>query len=234
MSRSWTPDGRRVVFTWIKPDGLRELAWQAADGATPPEKLAEDGEPGCWTPDGKELIGLKDRDIWVVADLGGGAGRRPIVTSTAEERYPALSPNGRWLVYGSNESGRFEVYIQPYPGPGDRVTASTDGGDNPVWHPGGRELFFLSRADATGVRHMMSVSLQPGLGLRPGPPRPLFPFRDPDLRFAANPFSGFEVAPDGEHFVTTQAVPSPPLPPVTQIHLVLNWIEDVKAKLAKQ
>ena len=146
----------------------------------------------------------------------------------------SVSPTGA-LAYASDrdQSGRFEVYVQRYPEPAERVTVSTGGGNNPVWHPNGRELFFLGPEDAAGVRYMMSARLQPGSVLAFDAPERLFPYRDRDLRLASNPFTGYEVTADGDHFITTKSVPVPSTGPVTRIHLVQNWLQEVKAGVAK-
>jgi len=225
-NRSWTPDGKRLTFGWVKPDGLREIVWQAVDGSARPEKLAEVGEPGGWTPDGKSLLGVRDHDIWLLASAGGA---RPIVQSAADEWGPALSPDARWLAYASDTSGRPEVFVQSFPGPGERQMVSTDGGNNPLWHPRGGELFFLRPPDGAGRSQMMVASQDPQSG-RLGSPRPLFRFLLSDLRFYSTPFPGYDVALDGQRFFVTQTVPSPPQPPVTQVNIVLNWFEELKAK----
>jgi hypothetical protein len=224
----WTLDGKRITFNWLNPRGVREIGWQLADGSAPPEKLAEDGVPGVWTPSG-ELLGLKNDDIWVLADKGGKEARRPILqTPGVLERWPTVSHDGRWLVYGSNELGRFDVYLQPYPRLGHRKTVSVDGGECPLWNPNGDELFYLTLPDKAGERHMMAVAMPAGADGRPGTPQPLFAFKDTDLRFRSDPMVGYDSSTDGQHFFTTQAVPSPPVPPVTHIHLILNWLEEVK------
>jgi hypothetical protein len=225
-NRSWTPDGKRLTFGWVKPDGLREIVWQAVDGSARPEKLAEVGEPGGWTPDGKSLLGVRDHDIWLLAGAGGA---RPIVQSASDEWGPALSPDARWLAYASDTSGRPEVFVQSFPGPGERQMVSTDGGNNPLWHPRGGELFFLRPPDGAGRSQMMVASQDPQSG-RLGSPRPLFPFLGSDLRFYSTPFPGYDVAQDGQRFFVTQTVPSPPVRPVTQVNIVLNWFEELKAK----
>jgi serine/threonine-protein kinase len=232
-NRVWTLDGKHVAFNWLNPRGVWEIAWQVGDGSALPEKLAEDGIPGAWTPSG-ELLGLKDEDIWVLADMGGKAGRRAIMQTTGvKEQWPAISRDGRWLAYGSNELNRFDVYIQPYPGLGRHQTVSVDGGECPLWNPSGDELFFLTLPDKAGERHMMSVPMPVSSEGRLGTPQPLFAFKDTDLRFYSEPGVGYDVAPDGRSFYTTKVIPTPPPPPVTHIHLILNFVEDVKAKVSR-
>jgi len=230
-NRSWTPDGKRLAFGWVRRDGLREVAWQPADGAAPPEKIAEFGEPGGWTPDGQDLLGVRENDVWVLATSSRGSGGRPLVQSPSYDLWPTVSPDGRWLAYASNASGRFEVHVRPYAGGGNLEVISTDGGDSPVWPRNGRELFFLSLPDQDGMRSMMAVPVRNDPGRPFGPPEPLFRFRDADLRFYSSPFPGYDVSGDGQRFYVTQAVASPPVPPATTVHLVLNWFEELKAKV---
>ncbi|MBP1597891.1 MAG: serine/threonine protein kinase [Acidobacteria bacterium] len=233
-NRVWSLDGKRLAFNWRNPRGVSEIVWQVADGSDQPEKLADEGIPGVWTPGG-ELLGLKDQDddIWVLADRGGKAVRRPILqTPGVLEQWPTVSHDGRWLAYGSNELGRFDIYVQPYPGISRRQTVSVDGGECPLWNPSSEELFFLTLPDKAGERHMMAVAMAADGG-RPGTPQPLFPFKDTDLRFWSEPTVGYDAAPDGRSFYTTQVIPTPPRPPVTHIHLILNFVEDVKAKVPR-
>ena len=239
-NRVWTPDGKHLAFSWIGPDGVRALVWQAADGSAPPEKLADEGDPGDWTPKSRELLGVKNKDIWMLASRGGVGGPRPIVQSPwSIEEAPTLSPCGRWLAYASDlkKTGHFDVFLQPFPGSGSalRQTVSVDGGVCPAWNPRGRELFYVSLPDAAGMRRLMSVAVQldavpPGLGSA----KELFRFHGKVLRFYATPYRPYDVAPDGQSFFVTEAIAAPPPPPVTHIRLVLNWIEEVKAKLARQ
>jgi hypothetical protein len=234
-SRAWTPDGERLTFSWISPSGVSEVAWQRSDGTGEPERLTDLGYPMQWTPDGKQLIGVRpngdDRDIWVIAGRDGAAGVRPIVQSPAWEAFPALSPDGRWLAYVSDVSGRREVYARPFPGPGQTVQVSLDGGDNVAWHPEGRELYFIGPGDAPGVSRMMAVAIDTHPALRVGVPGALFEFRPADLQFGSSPLTGYCVARDGQRFFLVQNLPVPPRPPVTQVHLVLNWLEELKAKV---
>jgi serine/threonine-protein kinase len=232
MNRVWTRDGKRITFEWLNSSAVWEIAWQAADGSAKPEKLAEAGTPAAWTPGG-ELVGLKDGDIWVLWDPAGKAGRRAIVQTPGEkESWPAVSRDGRWLAYGSNDRKGYNVYVQPYPGLGRRQTVSVGGGECPVWNPAADELFFLTPPDAAGERWMMAVAMPSGADDRPGTPRRLFKFSEADLRFYSDPLAGYDVAPDGRSFFTTRALPIPPPQPVTSIHVILNWFEELKAKLS--
>ena len=177
---------------------------------------------------------MKDEDIWVLADISGKAARRAIVkTPGVVERWTTVSRDGRWLAYGSNELGRFDVYVQSYPDLGRRQSVSVGGGECPLWNPSGNELFFLTPPDKAGERYMMAVAMGSGSEGRPGTPQPLFAFKDADLGFYSEPMVGYDVAPDGRSFYTTQVIPAPPHPPVTHIHLILNFVEDVKAKVSR-
>jgi tricorn protease len=98
----------------------------------------------------------------------------PLATAPEAERWPEFSPDGRWLAFGSNAAGRDEVYVQPYPGPGPRRVVSLEGGTSPAWSPAGRELFFLSLADAEEKSRMMVADLRPGARLKSPTPRRSF------------------------------------------------------------
>ena len=100
----------------------------------------------AWSPDGSMLAysvqtGLRS-DIWMLT-MGDPPTTTPFLSRPASEHSPAFSPDGRWLAYVSDESGRFEVYLQPYP-TGERLAVSTAGGNGPVWRRDGKALFYLS------------------------------------------------------------------------------------------
>ena len=146
----WSPDGSEVGFASNR-EGLYALYARAADFSGEARRLvAAEGVAimqGAWTPDGRRLVYRRG--------FSGSAGdllyAAPHPDSTAvvfletpfEEGLPSLSPDGRWLAYQSDESGRPEVYVRPFPGPGGRVQVSVDGGINPVWAHDGREIFYL-------------------------------------------------------------------------------------------
>jgi dipeptidyl aminopeptidase/acylaminoacyl peptidase len=184
----WTPDGQRIAFNQILGRlNRQDVLWQRADGSAPPEVLARDAGSLCsWSPDGQRLATVKDGDIWV-ATLDGSKATLERVTDTPHlEVHPEFSPDGRWLAYSSDESGRREVYVQPWPGPGPRQQVSVEGGASPAWNPNGREIFFLGQfvPGPPYCRAMMvvDVKLEPTLQL--GRPRVLFEWARgcPDVR----------------------------------------------------
>jgi serine/threonine-protein kinase len=168
-------------------------------------------------------------DISIAALQNERAIIRPLVRTPEKEQWAELSPDGRWLAYGSNVSGRFEVWVKPYP---TGVAVPVEAGGSPAWHPNGRELFFLSPRDASGSRWMMAVDFTPG-SPRPaiGQPRRLFEFNHSQLGFSCVPVRCYDVAPDGQRFYVTQALAPPPPPLVTHLNLITDWFEELKAKV---
>jgi len=230
----WEPDGRRLLFDWLT-DGRRTLAAQPADGTASPQVLV----PGSWlnassvTPDGRQMAAVHepDGDILSVAVENGQARVQPLIQTPHYEGWAEFSPDGRWLAYGSDVSGRREVYVRSYPGPGPTEQVSIDGGQSPAWQSGGKELFFVSPRNPAGRWLMMAVDVDAGSARGIGRPRPLFEFDPADLKLVCAPGRCFDVAPGGQRFFAVQSRPAPPQPPVTHINLVLNWFEELKAKV---
>ena len=147
----WTPDGQYIVF-----GGAGDLSWTRFDAADPPQVLDTgiQGAPMSFTPDGTLAIRVGTAtvgfDMWTVPIEIGPAGLRagtaePLLTTDADERFLAFSPDGRWVAYSSNESGSYEVSVRAFPDTGRRWQLSSGGGTDPVWSPTGSELFY--RAD---------------------------------------------------------------------------------------
>ena len=223
----WTPDGKRIAFQSNKEGSALNLFWLLADGSGGLERLttSEYGQaPGSWSPDGQllaftELNPNTGWDIWVLRRSEHKA--QPFLRTPFTEGAPRFSPDGHWLAYVSNESGRNEVYVQPYPGPGGKRQISTDGGTEPVWNRNGRELFYRS-----GNRMMaVDIAIQPSFAA--GKPRTLF--EGPYLPTAAT-IPNYDVSADGQRFLmlkpSEQAQSAP-----TQINVVLNWFEELKQKV---
>jgi serine/threonine-protein kinase len=152
----WTPDGRRITFNSAQSAGDLNLYWKRADGAGDIQRLTESKNiqvAYSWSPDGKALAFMEINpatglDIMILPmegdeKSGWKPGKpQPFVNTPFSENGAAFSPDGRWLAYFSNESGKPEVYVRPYPGPGGKWQVSTDGGVGPIWSPNGKELFY--------------------------------------------------------------------------------------------
>ena len=152
----WTRDGKRIAYARSQTSAVgADIYWQPADGSGAAEPLFE--APGSqwpygFTPDGKTLMFNRNPGRGV---QGGifivGVGEKtanPFFTSDFSNRLPDISPDGKWVTYASNESGRVESYVRPFPGPGGKWAVSTDGGDQPLWNPNGKEIFYR---DGTNV-----------------------------------------------------------------------------------
>jgi len=222
----WTPDGKRLAFISDK-EGPENIFWQLADGSGGLERLTTSDYthvPHSWSPDGQllafvEVSPTTGWDIWVLRI--GDRKTQPFLRTPFNESVPRFSPDGRWLAYISNESGRFEIYVQPYPGPGGKWQISTEGGTEPAWNPNGRELFYRS-----GDR-MMAVDIATQPGFAAGKPRMLFegPYEPAPI---TNP--NYDVSPDGQRFLMLKPVEGEQAVP-TQINVVLNWFEELKRRV---
>jgi Tol biopolymer transport system component len=228
---TWAPDSQRVVFGWIE-DGRPALAMQAADGIGKPQVIAAARLfPSSFShPDGRTLLTVRYRDIVRVTIDGPANATVERLTETPPiQVWPDLSPDGRWLAYASDESGRFEVQVRRYPALDVVEQVSIGGGESPAWHPAGSELFFVTLEDSAGKRRMMASTLESTSPLRFGRPRPLFQFDPRELTLRCVPIRCFDVDPSGSSFYATRTVPTPPPPPVTHVNIVLNWVEQLKA-----
>jgi Tol biopolymer transport system component len=139
-----------------------------------------------------------------------------------------VSPDGRWLAYVSNESGRNEVYIQRLADlGGGRQKVSREGGRAPVWRRDGRELFYVTGGEP---RHMIVIDVRPGADFSAGTPRVLFDL-PVELMTSAFPIAGYDASKDGGRFLFVREVRGVPPSPPSQMHVILNWFEELKAKV---
>ncbi len=228
----WTPDGQHLVFWWNK-DGRRSLAWRRADGTGSPESLAGDLIPSSWTPDGRRLaaVDLEHNTFVVLTVEDGRATVTPWPNAPSNADHPEFSPDGHWLAYASWDSGSNQIYVQPYPGPGPRVQVPPPDGVCPAWRRDGRALFYLAESNVPGRGRVMEVDFQPGTPPRIGSPRQVLEGDPNDLLFVADATRAYDVSPDGQRFYVLQSRSKPPIPHVTQINIVLNWFEELKAKV---
>ena len=226
----WTPDGE--ALTYSRREGSANIYTQPADGSGSAEIVyVAQGRvrPGSWSPDGTTLAFHEHTpgtgyDLWV---LHNGEERRSFLQTPFMEQYPEFSPDGKWIAYGSNETGRSEVYIRPYPGPGRKVSISIDGGVVPRWSSSGDELFFRAPLGEEGGRprtthrRVMAVSIEIDPDVRVGQPRLLFD--------GANYIGGvsYDVAPDGKRFVMVKAG-ADAIGEGAEIRVVVNWFEELE------
>lgn len=228
---TWTPDGRRVVF--LSTSGGRDAFWsQPADGSAPAERVVEgDGLfAGTVAPDGRALLFQRQRgDAWGIwsAPLGGDCAAparcapRPLVAERFDAYMPAVSPDGRWLAYAANASGRYEVYVRPYPGPGAPVQVSDGGGTEPAWAPDGRRLFYR------GDRRMLAATLITRPAFAVAARATLFTDAfDGDMPM---PHRNYDVTRDGRHVVAIAAAGD--AAPETVV--VIGWRAELRARLAR-
>jgi eukaryotic-like serine/threonine-protein kinase len=220
---TWAPDGKRIAFRSNRK-GTASIFWKLADGTGAVERLSAGDSaqtPNSWSPDGQALAFMSPgpvigQDIWILRITDRK--EQPFMQTGTVTGAPEFSPDGHWLVYVSDESGRREVYVQSYPGPGGKWQISTGGGTEPVWNPNGRELFYRSGDKMMAVE----ISTQPAFAA--SKPRMLF-----EGRYEPTPvtFPNYDVSRDGQRFLmlkpTGQAEAAP-----TQINLVLNWTEELK------
>ena len=217
----WTPDGKRIIYQRVVGSSY-QLAWIAADGSGAADALlATEGDlyGGAFTPDGRRLVYREydsrtgKRRITYIA-LDSARAPHVVVADGFNNNSPALSPDGRWLAYVSDESGRNEVYVRPVPGPGGRWQISSSGGTEPRWSPTGREVFFRSGTA------MMAVAVQAGATFVPGDARQLFqgPYAT-DLYYP-----DYDVSRDGRSFLMVSLDKQTADQPIT---VVLNWFAHV-------
>jgi eukaryotic-like serine/threonine-protein kinase len=226
QSPVWSPDGKRIAFR-SNTGGPNNLYWQLADGSGGLERLTTKTVTQnltSWSADGQFMAyfevggaGTALRDIWILKP--GDRSVQPFLATQFNEGAASFSPDGRWLAYISNESGRPEVYVQPYPGPGGKWQISTGGGTEPLWNHNGRELFYRSG------RRMMLVQVTTGPAFTASKPVVLF---EKDYAASEFPATGiaYDVSRDGQRFLMVKEPGQGS--PVAQINVVVNWFDELK------
>ena len=224
----WTPDSRRLIFSSERAGG-RNLFWQAADGTGAAERLLESPNtqyPLAVSPDGRQLI-FSDESAetgidLMAMELDGTRRVTPLVRSQFTERNGIISPDGRWLAYEANDSGRFEIYVRPYPDVNSGLSVvSTTGGTKPIWARSGQELIYVSPTGAlmrVGVTRGPSWSATtPSVVVKEG--------------YFTNPVwwgRSYDVSADGQRFLMIKEGGPDGTAPPTSLVVVQHWVEELK------
>jgi Tol biopolymer transport system component len=208
----WSPDGSRILFSSTR-DGVRNLYQKPISGGgqdTPVHISELDKWPQGWSPDGKYIVELalgpqNTGDLWVLPMFGDRKASR--YSQTGYTPLAAISPNGHWLAYCSDEARQFQIYVQTFPSPGSKYQISKDGGMLPVWSRDGKELFYIGVDGA-----LMASEVKAGAQFDSTVPKPLF-----KPRFGPDPW--FDVASDGRFLVPTPIEE----PNKALMSVVVNW-----------
>jgi serine/threonine protein kinase/WD40 repeat protein len=231
---AWSPDGKRIAFGFEPKE--RRLPWQAfwqdADGSAPPERLTSEAvlqeeEPSSFSPDGRLLLlgvfPFGSADLagtgWNidVLPLEGGRLPRPFVRTRSDELVGRFSPDGRWVAYQSNDSGTWQVFVRPYPGPGARWQISNEGGTEPRWSRSGRGIFYRH------ANRLMVVDVTTAPTFVAGRPRPLFELIPFDATYS------YDVAPGDQRFLMIRRDPDEFGP--VHVNVVLNWFTELRKRV---
>jgi serine/threonine protein kinase len=215
----WTQDGSKIVFrtqtglAWITPDGTGKV--QPIAGTTTydyPASVAADNSTLVFV----RLSGENSGDIYALS-LNGDVPAHAVVTGPAYEGGPQISPDGRWLAFASNRTGRFEVYVQGFPTGDGATTISTQGGNQPRWSANGKEIVYRQ------CDKMMAVDVEsiPGASkVLLGTPHVIF--EQAYLSGSSTTIPDYDVSPDGERFLMVKSESQ------RTLHVVLNWFDDLK------
>jgi eukaryotic-like serine/threonine-protein kinase len=198
----WTPDSRAIVYTSTRTNHERAIFRRMADGSAAEELLwtgKGHAHLGGFTPDGRTLVlAMAEQSHFDLMTLTiGETTLAPLLATRANETEPALSPDGRWLAYVSDETGRAEVYVQPYPKLDGRWPISTTGGREPVWSRDGRRLYYR----AGGKLMAVEVTATPAFSV--SAPAPLFD--DPFLSTMGEAHTCYDATPDGRLLMVARA-----------------------------
>lgn len=230
----WSPDGKRIVWTSGR-HGALDLYEKAASGAGQDKLLLKSDNnkvPSDWSKDGRFILYSENdpktkNDVWVLPvgesvpgpgeTSDGGPKPFAFLRTEADEFGATTSPNGRWLAYVSDESGRYEVYVQSFPGGGSKRQVSTGGGTAPLWRRDGQELFYYA-SDGK----LMAAPVQSGENFAASVPTPLLEFRAGNSNAY---FAPYAVTGDGQRFLLNAIVVTEIAGPLT---VVVNWTADLK------
>ena len=211
----WSPDGKRLAYQSNRNGSFDLFTRQASGGGADSTVFASPTkwkEPLSWSPDGRWIafsaIEKETGGDLMLAAADGSGKVATYLKTPATEWFPSISPDGRWLAYSSNESGRFEIYVQSFPSPGAKYQVTTAGGTVPRWVPTGRELFYVTIEGA-----LAAVPVVPGETLEFGTSQVLMPLANGEI---------FDISADGQHILAPAQDASAAAQSPT---IVLNWAE---------
>jgi serine/threonine-protein kinase len=232
----WTPDGRRIAFaSQPRPDPNQNIYWKRADGTGDMQRLTNGPNaqvPVSWHPSGKYLAFYESNlmtgnDLMILPIEGDEASGwkpgkpTPFLNTPANEREAAFSPDGRWLAYESTESGRYEVYVRPFPGPGGKWQVSTNGGLTPTWSRTRRELFFLGQDQ----RIMVAQYSVEGQSFRVDKPSLL---SEATLTTTARNPRSYDLHPDGQRFAVSIGPNASTAAQRDKVVVVFNFFDELR------
>jgi dipeptidyl aminopeptidase/acylaminoacyl peptidase len=206
---SWSPDGKRLAFN-SRRTGPQNVWVKSIDGG-PEERVLQSAQnqvPTDWSPDGRFILYDNDGQVWAVP-VSSNEKSFKVIETEFNNGAGRFSPDGRWIAYESMETGRYEVYVRPFPGPGPALHISLNGGTAPQWRNDAREIFYLAPDNRLLA---VPVTLEP----KGEPPE----LGTPVALFSIPPYSPYDVAPDGQRVLISYPVGEATTPP---IRLLLNW-----------
>lgn len=235
----WTPDGQRIVFSSDRARrNVANIYWQHADGTGEAQRLTEGDNPqrpSSWHPSGKFLAYTETNpqtafDVMILpmegSEAGGWKPGKPFafLNGPSNEGLAQFSPDGRWIAYVSDETGRFEVYVRPFPGPGGKWQISTNGGLWPIWSPKGGELFYEQTTDG---KIMVAAYRASESTFQPDRPRP---WTSDSAGLAQTGGSPFDVAPDGKRLAVLLNAPGQSQTPARddRITFFFNFTDELR------
>ena len=223
----WTPDGQRVMYASGDTPPVYKIRLKAADGSGEAKEFLN-GLDASFSPDGKFIVyaapeqaGQQNWDLWYVA-TEPGAKPLPFLVTPKDQRYAEFSPDGNYVAYASNESGRYEVYVKPFPNGEGKSRVSIDGGAVPRWSRRGDELFYAAGNDIIAV----PVQTKPSLVL--GQPQKLFSRRPVAADRAEGFYDSYDVSADGQRFVMLQSDERQTTS--QKLAIIQNWFAEFKDK----
>ena len=216
----WSPDGRQIMFS-LNSSLNTQLYLKNADGSGSEEEVADLGavlvNPWDWSRDAKYVLVRKANELWYLSWPERVA--KPLLQAKWTVRNAQFSPDGRWMAYASNETGRMEIYVSPFPSGSGKWQVSTGGGEEPRWRQDGKELFYLSPEGK-----MMAAEVKTGASFEAGSPVALFQThrRQP---ISALDFFSYDVSGDGQRFLIATKVDEANAAPLS---VLLNWASEME------